>query len=227
MIEDGIYSKILLIDKPIEWTSFDVVKRVRSMVKKKYRLTKLKVGHCGTLDPLATGLLVLFIGKKTKEIVKYQNLTKRYNGTIKIGCTTKSFDGEKPEENHKNYDYISKENINDAFGKFQGPIHQYPPIFSAVKINGEALYKKARRGDVNIELKKRLINIFELKILTINLPYITFSVKCSKGTYIRSLAHDIGQELKCGGYLHQLNRVEIGKLKLDNATSINSIHKHI
>ena len=227
MDNNNLFSKILLVDKPLNWTSFDVVKKIRSHVKKKYNLSKVKVGHCGTLDPLATGLLVIFIGSKTKEIIHYENLNKQYVARIKLGHTTKSFDSETPEINTKQYNHISEDDILKVCNNFIGKQLQLPPIFSAIKLNGEPLYKKARRGEMNIKIAKREITIYTLEVVNVNLPYIDITVKCSKGTYIRSLANDIGEKLKCGGYLYNLKRSEIGELKLNNAISIDNIDNHI
>ena len=227
MDNNNLFSKILLVDKPLNWTSFDVVKKIRSHVKKKYNLSKVKVGHCGTLDPLATGLLVIFIGSKTKEIIHYENLNKQYVARIKLGHTTKSFDSETPEINTKKYNHISEDDILKVCNNFIGKQLQLPPIFSAIKLNGEPLYKKARRGEMNIKIAKREITIYTLEVVSVNLPYIDITVKCSKGTYIRSLANDIGEKLKCGGYLYNLKRSEIGELKLNNAISIDNIDNHI
>ena len=227
MDNNNLFSKILLVDKPLNWTSFDVVKKIRSHVKKKYNLSKVKVGHCGTLDPLATGLLVIFIGSKTKEIIHYENLNKQYVARIKLGHTTKSFDSETPEINTKQYNHISEDDILKVCNNFIGKQLQLPPIFSAIKLNGEPLYKKARRGEMNIKIAKREITIYTLEVVSVNLPYIDITVKCSKGTYIRSLANDIGEKLKCGGYLYNLKRSKIGELKLNNAISIDNIDNHI
>ncbi|MAQ70354.1 MAG: tRNA pseudouridine(55) synthase TruB [Flavobacteriales bacterium] len=216
-------SKILLIDKPKDWTSFDVVKKIRGLVKKKYNIKKIKVGHSGTLDPLATGLLVVCVGNKTKDIRNLELLEKEYVGTIKLGCITDSFDSETPEKERKTYSHLSEKDIADVLCKFHGSIQQLPPIFSAIKVKGERLYKKARRGDKNIELKKRSITILDLKLESVNLPLVKFKVKCSKGTYIRSLAHDIGQKLNCGAYLYELRRVGVGQYKIKDAQSINDI----
>jgi len=216
-------SKILLIDKPKDWTSFDVVKKTRGLVKKKYQIKKIKVGHSGTLDPLATGLLVVCIGNKTKDIKNLELLEKEYVATIKLGCITDSFDGETIEKEPKTYSHLSEKDIEDVLCKFHGPIQQIPPIFSAIKVKGERLYKKARRGEKNIELKKRNVIILDIKLEAINLPLVRFKVKCSKGTYIRSLAHDIGQELNCGAYLYKLRRVSVGQYSIENAKSINDI----
>jgi len=216
-------SKILLIDKPKDWTSFDVVKKIRGLVKKKYNLQKIKVGHAGTLDPLATGLLVVCIGKKTKNIKNLELLEKEYVATMKLGCITDSFDGETSEKEHKTYANLSYGEIENVLLTFHGPMQQMPPIFSAIKVKGERLYKKARRGEKNIALKKRSITILDIKLESINLPLVKFTVKCSKGTYIRSLAHDIGQKLNCGAYLHELRRVSVGQYNVENAQSINDI----
>jgi len=216
-------SQILLINKPLEWTSFDVVKKVRGILKKKYNISKLKVGHAGTLDPKASGLLVLCVGRKTKQISNFENLDKKYIGVLKLGCVTDSFDSETAEKNIKPYAYISEEIAHNIFADFIGPQQQVPPVFSALKINGERLYKKARRGELDINLKSRSIKIHKLKILEFKLPFIKFEVTCGKGTYIRSLANDIGKKLLCGAYLHELTRTAIGDFKLENARDINEI----
>ena len=216
-------SKIILVNKPIEWTSFDVVKKIRGIIKKKYNIPKIKVGHSGTLDPKASGLLVICTGKKTKIMKDFENLNKRYFGVIKIGCSTDSFDSETMEKNKKNYTTLSSNDIYNVFQKFTGEQIQLPPIYSAVKIAGERLYKKARRGETDIKLKPRKIQIHQLLIKRINLPYIEFEVECSKGTYIRSLANDIGKELLCGAYLYSLKRTQIGDFKLNQALEIEEI----
>jgi len=216
-------SQILLINKPLEWTSFDVVKKVRGIIKKKYNISKLKVGHAGTLDPKASGLLVLCVGRKTKQISNFENLDKTYIGVLKLGCVTDSFDAETEEKNIKPYVDISEEMAHNVFTDFIGSQQQVPPVFSALKINGERLYKKARRGELDITLKSRSIKIHRLKILEFTLPFIKFEVTCGKGTYIRSLANDIGKKLLCGAYLHELTRTAIGDFKLENARDINEI----
>ena len=216
-------SQILLVNKPLEWTSFDVVKKVRGIIKKKYNISKIKVGHAGTLDPRASGLLILCIGQKTKQISSFENLDKKYIGVLKLGCVTDSFDSETEEKNIKPYASISEEIVYNIFADFIGTQQQVPPIFSALKLNGERLYKKARRGELDINLKSRQIKIYKLKILEYKLPFIKFEVTCSKGTYIRSLAHDIGQKLSCGAYLYELRRTAIGNFKLENAIDIHNI----
>ena len=210
---------VILIDKPINWTSFDVVKKIRGLVKKKYALSKLKVGHAGTLDPLASGLLILCTGKKTKELAKFQNLKKTYLATIKLGFCTDSFDRETEEKNKKDYKKISRNQINEISKVFFGLQNQIPPKYSALKINGKRAYQKARNNEV-FKLDSRLIHIYSLIIKKIDLPYVEFKVICSKGTYIRSLAHDIGKYLDCGAYLFNLTRLAIGTHQLDSAINL-------
>ena len=210
---------IILIDKPIKWTSFDVVKIIRGLIKKKYGLNKLKVGHAGTLDPLASGLLIICTGKKTKELSKFQNLKKTYLATIKLGYCTDSFDRETEEKNKKDYKNISNNQIREISKVFFGRQNQIPPKYSAIKINGKRAYQKARNNEV-FKLDSRLVHIYSLIIKKIDLPYVEFEVICSKGTYIRSLAHDIGKYLKCGAYLFNLKRLAIGTHHLDSAKNI-------
>ena len=222
-MQDNQLSKVLLINKPIEWTSFDVVKKIRSSIKKKYNINKIKVGHAGTLDPLATGLLLVCTGNKTKIIHNFTNLDKTYTGTLKLGAVTDSFDGETREKNIKPYDLITRDQISTSFSSFIGEIAQTPPIFSAIKMQGEPLYKKARRGELSIDIKQRKIIIYNLQVLSIDLPFVKFRVTCSKGTYIRTLVNDVGHKLGCGAYLYALSRDSIGKYKLDHAINIVDI----
>ena len=219
-MQDNKISKLLLINKPIEWTSFDVVKKIRNSIKKKYGINKLKVGHAGTLDPLATGLLIICTGNKTKTIQNFTNLDKTYIGTLKLGAVTDSFDRETREKNIKPYNSITLGNISKSFSHFIGEVEQVPPVFSAIKMQGEPLYKKARRGELNIAIKKRKIIIYKFKVLSVELPFVKFQVKCSKGTYIRTLVHDVGYKLGCGAYLYELCRTSIGKYQLDQAINV-------
>ena len=219
-MQDNNISKLLLINKPIEWTSFDVVKKIRNSIKKKYNINKLKVGHAGTLDPLATGLLIICTGHKTKIIQNFTNLDKTYTGTLKLGAVTDSFDRETREKNIKPYNRITLDQISKSFSHFIGEVSQTPPVFSAIKMKGEPLYKKARRGELNIDIKKRKIIIYTFQVLSVDLPFVQFQVKCSKGTYIRTLVHDVGHKLGCGAYLHELCRTSIGKYQLDQAINI-------
>jgi len=202
--------KVLLIDKPLDWTSFDVVKKVRNSIRIK------KVGHAGTLDPLASGLLVVCTGKKTKEIESFMAAEKEYTGTITIGSVTPTYDLESEPEQFQDYGSVTIEELENARKKFIGDIMQMPPIYSAIKIKGTRLYELARRGQ-KVELKPRPINISEFELTKVDLPSIEFRVVCSKGTYIRSLAHDFGETLGCGGHLSALRRTRIGELSVKDA----------
>lgn len=202
--------KVLLIDKPLDWTSFDVVKKVRNSVKIK------KVGHAGTLDPLASGLLIVCTGKKTKEIESFMGAPKEYTGTITIGATTPTYDLESEPENITEFEHVTSEDLEEARKKYLGDIMQMPPIYSAIKIKGTRLYELARRGE-KVELKPRPVNISEFELTKVDLPSIHFRVVCSKGTYIRSLAHDLGQALGVGAYLSALRRTKIGDFNVKDA----------
>lgn len=203
--------KAILIDKPLHWTSFDVVRKLRSLLQIK------KIGHAGTLDPLATGLLIVCTGKFTKKINEYMAAEKEYTGSITIGAVTPTYDLESQPEQQKDYSFVTPEKIIETTKQFTGTIQQYPPIFSAIKKDGVALYELARRG-VDVKLEARTITIREFEITAIALPVINFRVTCSTGTYIRSLANDFGAALGCGGYLSSLRRTKIGE-----ATVINSV----
>ena len=212
---------VILINKPMNWTSFDVVKRIRGLLKKKYNLSKLKVGHAGTLDPLASGLLIICTGKKTRDISKYQNLKKKYFATIKLGFCTETYDRESDEEVMSDYKKVSTNKINELSQIFIGKQTQIPPKYSAVKINGKRAYEKARNNE-KFKLNSRSIEIYSFVIKKIYFPYIDFEVICSKGTYIRSLAHDIGIFLECGAYLYNLKRTAIGNHDLDLALDLEN-----
>ena len=214
-------NKIILIDKPVNWTSFDVVKKVRATIKKKIKVKKIKVGHAGTLDPLASGLLILCVGNKTKTISSIQNLKKKYVAKIKLGFVTESFDREKKEIKKLDIQNIKNEDIFNLKNIFSGQILQTPPKYSAIKIDGVRSYQKMRNNQKDFVLPKRKVQIYSFKIQNITLPYITIEVVCSKGTYIRSLANDIGISLSCGAYLFDLCRFSIGEYKLKDALSIN------
>ena len=218
-------SEIILINKPLNWTSFDVVKKVRCFIKKKSKIKKIKVGHTGTLDPLASGLLILCTGSKTKSISKIQNLNKKYLATIKLGFVTESFDREKKEIKEKDVQNIKEENILKLKDVFSGDILQTPPKYSAIKINGVRSYQKMRKNDKDFVIPKRKIHIYSFVIKSIDLPYITIEVVCSKGTYIRSLANDIGKTLGCGAYLFNLIRLGIGDYNLKDAFSISDFEE--
>ena len=210
--------EVLLLDKPKEWTSFDVVAKVRNLIKKKEQ-SKVKVGHAGTLDPLASGLLILCTGKKTKSIESYQAQQKEYIGEITLGQTTPSFDAETEVDQTFDIAHIDEQLITDTLPQFTGTISQIPPMFSAVKVDGKRLYKHARKGQV-VEVEPRQITIHQFDIVQIDLPKVLFRVVCSKGTYIRSLARDFGQALQAGAYLTDLRRTHIGDFQVSNAYSI-------
>lgn len=210
--------EVLLVDKPLTWTSFDVVGKLRNTMKP----LKLKVGHAGTLDPLATGLLIICTGKLTKKIDNFQAEDKEYTGTITLGATTPSYDLETEVDQQYDISYITEQDIYEAAKSFMGEISQYPPAHSALKINGERVYEKARRGE-NVELKPRTIFIHTFEIEKIELPLVYFKIKCSKGTYIRSIAHDFGKVLNNGAHLSSLRRTMSGDFHVDNAWNLEEL----
>jgi tRNA pseudouridine55 synthase len=216
--------EVLLFNKPLHWTSFQLVNKVRWLVKRQLQVKKIKVGHAGTLDPLATGLMILCTGKKTKEIDQYQAAEKEYIGTLKLGATTPSYDGETAENYFFATQHITVEDIKKTMLTFHGEIQQMPPIFSALKVGGKKMYESARKGE-EVAIKPRSIHIKELEILSINMPYVTFKVACSKGTYIRSLAFDIGKALNSGAWLCKLQRTKIGEYSIDNAIDITNFEE--
>ena len=205
--------QILLIDKPVEWTSFDVVRKIRNLIKIK------KVGHAGTLDPLATGLLIVCTGRFTKKINEYMAQEKEYTGTLTLGATTPTYDLESEPRNFKDLTVISEELIANATKQFIGEIMQVPPAHSAIKIGGKRVYELARQGK-EVVIEPRKITIMQFEIEKIEMPVVHFRVICSTGTYIRSLAHDFGAALGCGAYLSGLCRTRIGAYKLEDAKSI-------
>ena len=211
--------ELLLIDKPLEWTSFQVVNKIRWALKRKFNIKKLKVGHAGTLDPLATGLLIICTGKMTKKISEFQDLDKTYIGTITLGATTPSFDLETPINKRFPLKHLNKEKIIEAKKNFIGTINQYPPIFSAIKKKGKRLYEFARIGK-KIDIQSRKVVIYDLEFSKINLPDLNFKLKCSKGTYIRSLANDFGKSIDSGGYLSSLRRTAVGSFKIKNSIQL-------
>lgn len=211
---------IFLLDKPLDWTSFQAVNKLKYKLKREFPELpkKFKIGHAGTLDPRATGLLIVCTGKFTKRIPEIQDAPKEYWTEIKIGVQTESYDTEKPEILQTDYSHITEENIHHTLAQFIGEIDQKPPVFSALKIDGKRAYDLARAG-TEVEMKSRKTTINYLNNIKINLPFVSFTVGCSKGTYIRSLAHDIGQELKVGAYLTQLRRTKIGQYSVEDANS--------
>ena len=216
-IENGC---LLLIDKPYTWTSFQVVKKIRYYIRHKYSIKKIKVGHAGTLDPLATGLLLVCVGKYTKKIEEYQSQEKEYEGVFTLGATTPSYDLEKPIDKTYPIDHIEEEDILRVAKGFIGEQEQIPPIFSAVRVGGKRAYNIARE-DKKVELKPRTISIDEFEITRVELPEVGFRIVCSKGTYIRSIARDFGKALGSGAYLSELIRTRIGEFKLEDAYSID------
>ncbi|WP_223578818.1 tRNA pseudouridine(55) synthase TruB [Sphingobacterium sp. GVS05A] len=210
--------EMLLIDKPLTWTSFDVVGKVRNSLKP----LKLKVGHAGTLDPLATGLLIVCTGKLTKKIDSYQAEDKEYTGTITLGGTTPSYDLETEIDELFPIDHITEQMIFDAAKTFEGDIQQFPPAHSAIKINGERVYAKARRGE-EVEIKSRQVRINSFEIEKIELPNVYFRISCSKGTYIRSLAYDFGKVLHSGSHLSSLRRTKSGDYTIENAWNLEQL----
>ena len=222
--EDFLDGQILLINKPLGWTSFDVVKKIKNLIRTKYSLKKIKVGHAGTLDPLATGLLIVCTGKFTKLISKIQGQEKTYTGTITLGGTTPSFDLETEVDNNYETAHITEELIKESTTQFIGEIDQKPPIFSALKKGGERLYEKARRGET-IEIESRKVTVREFTITSIENLEVNFEIKCSKGTYIRSIAHDFGSALNSGGHLSKLCRTSIGEYQLSEAIDVETFKK--
>lgn len=218
--------EVLLINKPLHWTSFQLVNKLRWLIKRKLGIKKIKVGHSGTLDPLASGLMIICTGKKTKEISQHQAAEKEYIATLKLGATTPSYDGETEETYFYPTKHISKELIISVCNRFVGEIEQLPPIFSAIKLKGKKLYESARKGN-KVEIKPRIIRINELEIISMDLPYIKLRVLCSKGTYIRSLAHDLGKAMNTGAWLCELQRTKIGSKTIKNAIDINDFQQMI
>ncbi len=216
--EEFLEGQILLIDKPLEWSSFQAVNAIRWAISRKFNLKKIKVGHAGTLDPLATGLLLVCTGKFTKKISELQGLSKEYTGTITLGAITPSYDLETEITERLPTEHITAKLIRETAQAFVGKIFQKPPVFSAVKKEGKRLYEYARKGK-EVVIAPREVEILAFDITKIDMPEVHFSVACSKGTYIRSLAHDFGQALQSGGYLSALRRTKIGDYHVNNGIS--------
>ena len=214
--DDFKNGQVLLIDKPLEWTSFQAVNKLRWAIRKAYNIKKIKVGHAGTLDPLATGLLVICTGKMTKQINTFQGQEKEYTGTFVLGSTTPSYDLETEVNEHFPTEHITDNLTHNATEKFIGKIQQYPPVFSAIKKDGKRLYEFARKGE-DVEIKSREVEISEFEITKIDGNNLDFRVVCSKGTYIRSLANDFGKALNSGAHLSALRRTRIGCFKVEDA----------
>lgn len=218
--------KLLLIDKPLEWTSFDVVNFIRSFLKKMFNIKKLKVGHAGTLDPLASGLLIICTGKMTKQIDNYQGMDKVYTGSMYFGATTPSYDRETEIDNKFDISGIKEEDLFSTAESLTGEIEQTPPAYSAIKVDGKRAFDLARKNK-DVKLKSRMVSVHQFELLHIDLPHISFMVECSKGTYIRSLVNDFGQLLQNGAYLDNLRRTQIGSYMVADAMTIDDFKKDI
>jgi tRNA pseudouridine55 synthase len=218
--------QLLLVDKPLEWTSFQVVNKLRWALRTKYKLKKLKVGHTGTLDPLATGLLLICTGKMTKKISEIQALEKAYDGIITLGTTTPSYDLETAIDQNFYINHITKQQLDTARKKFVGEIDQYPPIYSAIKKEGKRLYEYARKGE-KIKIESRKVTLYAFNFTKIDIPQVHFHVRCSKGTYIRSLAHDFGKALESGAHLSQLRRTAIGAYSVEDSLTPDQISEKL
>ena len=214
--------QLLLIDKPLNWTSFQVVNKIRWELKNKFGIKKLKVGHAGTLDPLATGLLLVCTGKMTKKISEIQALVKKYTGTFTLGATTPSYDLETPIDGTFPIDHLDDNALKEVINQFTGVVDQYPPVFSAIKKDGKRLYEYARKGE-EIKINSRQVEILAFELTKIKLPTIDFYVKCTKGTYIRSLANDYGKALGSGAHVSSLRRTAIGLHRIEDAYTIEQI----
>lgn len=223
---DFLKGEVLLFDKDYNWTSFDLVNRVRYLLTRKLGVKKLKVGHAGTLDPLASGLMILCTGKSTKQIDLYQAEEKEYIATIKLGATTPSFDMETEEDSTTDSSFVTIPMFEQAMKKFSGETEQIPPVFSAVKIGGKRAFSLARKGETP-ELAAKKITISEIDLLKFELPEVKIRVVCSKGTYIRALARDLGNELGCGAYLTDLRRTRIGNFKVEDAMTVDFFSENL
>jgi len=220
-IEDFKNGQVLVIDKPLNWTSFQVVNKIRWAIRKKFKIKKIKVGHAGTLDPLATGILIVCTGKQTKNIIEYQAEGKEYTGTITLGGTTPSFDLETEIDQSYSTDHITEQNLLKTAASFVGKIQQKPPLYSAIKKDGVRLYHLARKGE-QVKINAREVEIFAFEITDIAMPVISFRIECSKGTYIRSIANDFGEKLNSGGHLSSLRRTKNGSFTIESASTLKS-----
>lgn len=210
------------MDKPQGWTSFDVVNKVRHRLKKALGIKKIKVGHSGTLDPMATGLLVLCTGKATKQLHEFQHYDKSYTGTLRLGASTPSYDSETEIDERYPIDHLTTDLLERARAQFEGTLQQVPPMFSAIKVDGQPLYKRARKGE-KVEIEPREVLIEQFGFDRVELPEIDFYVDCSKGTYIRSLAHDFGKAVNSGAYLTALRRTRVGPYRIEDAWELDDL----
>ena len=224
--EQFLNGEIILIDKPLDWTSFQVVNKIRWLIRSTFGIKKIKVGHAGTLDPLASGLLILCTGKMTKSIEQFMGQEKEYTGTFTLGSTTPSYDLETEVDNTFPTDHITEELLQATLNQFVGTIDQYPPVFSALKKDGKRLYEFAREG-IEVEIPARKVNIHSFELIQKAIPKVDFKVICSKGTYIRSLANDFGKALNSGAHLSALRRTRIGEFNIEQALSIKDFEEQI
>ena len=225
-LNDFQNGQVLLVNKPLEWTSFQVVNKIHWLLRKRFNIKKIKVGHAGTLDPLATGLLLICTGKQTKQIQDLIATDKTYTGTICLGATTPSYDLETEVVPQSDPTKLTEEDMKHATRRFVGNIQQKPPLFSAIKRKGKRLYEHARTGE-QVEIKSREVIVYDFEITNINLPNVAFQIHCGKGTYIRSIAHDFGRALGVGGYLKSLCRTAIGNHNLSDSITIETFEKNL
>jgi len=217
---DYLEGEVLYFNKPLTWTSFNLVAKVRNTICKKIKIKKLKVGHAGTLDPLATGVMIICTGKATKRIEDFQYQTKEYIATLELGATTASYDLEKPIDERFDFNHVTRELVEETLKKFIGRIEQVPPSFSACKVDGRRAYHLARNGE-DVVLKPKVLVIDELELLECQIPMVKIRVVCSKGTYIRALARDVGESLNCGAHLTALCRTRIGDVRLEDCLNFD------
>ncbi|MFO7880632.1 MAG: tRNA pseudouridine(55) synthase TruB [Bacteroidota bacterium] len=215
---------LIPVNKPLDWTSFDVVNKIKYLLKYQRNIPKIKIGHAGTLDPRATGLLLICTGKATKQIESLQDMPKTYLATLRLGATTPSFDSETEINQKFPYEHISQEALQNSLKSFTGHIAQTPPDYSALHVNGTRAYKMARKGE-KTNLKERQVTIDNIELLKFDKPFVRISVTCHKGTYIRALANDIGKVLDSGAYLEELTRTQIGNYRLEKAYDLEIIEK--
>ncbi|MBN2275652.1 MAG: tRNA pseudouridine(55) synthase TruB [Bacteroidales bacterium] len=223
---DFLNGEVLLFNKPYGWTSFQLVNKVRFIIKHKIKVKKIKVGHAGTLDPLATGLVIICTGRETKNIARYQEMFKEYHTTLKLGTTTPSFDLETEVDAYFSFEHITEEMVNSVLKEYLGETIQVPPVYSAKYINGIRAYDYARKGK-NVKLSGKKIIINTLEMLRFDPPYISLRIVCSKGTYIRALARDIGKSLHSGAYMTSLERKKIGDYDIENAMTVEEFERNL
>lgn len=223
---DIVKGEVFFVNKPLHWTSFNLVNKLRWKMQKTLKIKKLKVGHAGTLDPLATGVMIICTGKATKQIESFQYQTKEYVATLQLGATTPCFDQELPIDATYPTEHITRALVDDVIPKFTGEIWQVPPVYSAVKVEGKRAYDYAREGQ-EVELKAKLLVIDEIEVLDFSMPVLKIRVVCSKGTYIRALARDIGEALGSGAHLIGLERTRIGDVTLENCWEVEALVQHL